>query len=354
MAFINIKNVKICGLSACVPERVVENADSKLLSDADLRKYIETTGVERKHCVVPDGSICTSDLCYKATEELITRLGWSKDEIDAIIFVSHTTDYKLPATACIMQDRLGIPDTCMAFDITLGCSGFIYGLSVAGSLLSGGTLRKALLMVGNTQSVYASPQDKSMSLLLGDAGTVTALEYNEDNPDTIQLNLHTDGSGKDFLMVPDGGCRNPVNERSFDMEEFEEGIYRTRLHEKMDGLEVFSFGLTRVPRAFRELFEHFSIDTSKIDYLCLHQANRMLCEKIRMKLKVDAAKTPYNIAEFGNTSGATVPLLMVTELGDELRSRPLNLLCTGFGVGLSWGTAHITTDRIVVPELMSL
>ena len=354
MAIFDIKNVKIRGISACVLHRVEYNRDSKLLTPEELEKYIATTGIEKRHCAVHDGSICTSDLCVKAADKLISDLEWDKNEIDALVFVCHTTDYKLPATACCIQHRLGLRDSCMAFDITLGCSGFVYGLSVIGSLLSGGTLRKALLLVGNTQSFYASPEDKSLALLFGDAGTVTAFEYNPDNADKLQLDLCTDGSGKDFLIVPDGGCRNPFTVESLNMENFDGGIKRSRIHEKMDGLEVFSFSFTRIPKTMSRFIEHFQLNANEIDYLCLHQANKYLCEKIRKKLNFPEYKTPYNIQEYGNTSGATIPLLMVTELKKELTSRPLKLLCSGFGVGLSWGVAYLTTNNIVVSDLQEI
>jgi 3-oxoacyl-[acyl-carrier-protein] synthase-3 len=354
MAYVDIKNIKIAGMAACVPERIEDNKSYPFLSIEEIEKYIAATGVERRHCAIHDGAICTSDLCYKASEKLIADLKWNKSEIDLLAFVSHTPDYKLPATACVLQERLNLPVNCMSFDISFGCSGFLYGLSIVASLLSMGTMRKALLMVGNTQSVYASPEDKTMALLLGDAGAVIALEYNLEHADVLQISLYSDGSGKEFLIVPDGGCRNPLNAQSFIMEEFEDGIKRTRLHEKMNGIEVFAFGFSQIPKSFRELYEYFSINPENIDYLCLHQANKFLCEKIRKKLKFPIEKTPYNIAEFGNTSGTSIPLLMVTNLRKELETRPLNLLCAGFGVGLSWGTAHITTNKIVVSELLFL
>lgn len=177
MSFVSVKNVRIAGISACVPERVEENRDYTLLSGEEVEKYIKATGVERRHCAIHDGSICTSDLCLKAAEKLISDLGWEKSEVELLVFVSHTTDYRLPATACVLQDRLGLSTSCMAFDVTLGCSGYLLGLGIAGNMLASGTIKKALLMVGNTQSEYASFEDRSMYLLLGDAGTVTALEY---------------------------------------------------------------------------------------------------------------------------------------------------------------------------------
>ena len=172
-----IHNVAIKGIAAAVPARKELNKDFPKLSSEQLEKYIETVGVTERHCAIHDGSLCTSDLCYNSAEKLISDLNWNKEDIGLLVFVSHTQDYKLPATACILQDRLGLSKEVMAFDVPLGCSGFVYGLGIASSILSHGCFKKALLLVGNTQSVYASPEDKSTALLFGDAGTPIALEY---------------------------------------------------------------------------------------------------------------------------------------------------------------------------------
>ena len=354
MAFLDINNVRIAGISACVPSNISENKELSLLSKDEILKYIEITGVERKHWVKHDGSVCTSDHCVRSAEKLIDTLGWDKKEIEVLIFVCQTPDYKMPATACIIQDRLGLSTSCMAFDVNLGCSGFVYGLSLISNMLSIGNIKKGLLLVGNTQSYYASEEDKSYYLIAGDAGSAICLEHNTQNPDKLQFNLMTQGAGKEFLIVPDGGYRNPVTPESFKMREYEDGIRRSNLHLHMNGLEVFSFAISYVPKAFKALFEHFEITPETSDYLLLHQANKFICEKIRKKLKISAEKTPYNIQEYGNTSGASIPLLMVTNLREELESRDLDILLNGFGVVLSLGTAHITTNRIVVPELLTL
>lgn len=355
MSFLNIKHVAIRGIAACVPERVEENRNYDRIPSDEIEKYISTTGVERRHCAIHDGSICTSDLCQKAAEKLISDLGWRKDEIGLLLFVSHTTDYRLPATACVLQDKMGITKDCLAFDITLGCSGYLLGMGTAGSILQNGTIKKALVMVGNTQSEYASYEDRSMYLLLGDAGTVTALEYTDsDEYDEMDFSYLTDGSGRASVIVPDGGSRNPVNEKSFLMEDCGDGIRRTRLHEKMDGTDVFSFAMFNVPRNFKSLAERINLDKDKVDYMLIHQANKFLMEKLRKKLGFEPEKCPYNIQEYGNTSGATIPLLMVTDLKNELQSRPLTLCMTTIGVGFSLGSGCIHTHKLIVPDLMYL
>lgn len=354
MAFLEVKHVVIKGIAAAVPERTEYNKDFPKLSEEQLSQYIKTVGVKERRCAIHDGSLCTSDLCYEAAEKLLSELGWNREEIGLLVFVSHTQDYKLPSTACILQNRLGLSKEAMAFDVPLGCSGFVYGLGIAGNLVSQGFIKKALLLVGNTQSVYASPEDKSTALLFGDAGSAMALEYDKAQQDGFKFHYQTDGSGYENLIVPDGGCRHPFNEHSAEMEEFDEGIRRSRLHEKMDGGAVFTFAFFNVPKSLKALMKEYEVDAEKVDYLLLHQANKFMLDGIRKKLKFPEEKAPNNIDRFGNTSGTSIPLLMVTELREELQQRKLNLLCCGFGVGLSLGSAFFMTDHIVVPELIEV
>ncbi|MBA4323047.1 MAG: ketoacyl-ACP synthase III, partial [Odoribacter sp.] len=176
MAFSKNNDVTIRGVAACVPKRIVENRDYPCFLEGEYEKFVASVGIERRRVVEND--VCTSDLCFTAAEKLIMDLGWSKSDIDLLIFVSHTADYKLPATSCILQNRLQLPVGCMTLDISLGCSGYVHGLKVISSLLSSGGMKKGLLLAGNTQSSYASFEDKSVYPLFADAGTATALEFN--------------------------------------------------------------------------------------------------------------------------------------------------------------------------------
>ena len=354
MAFIEVKNVSIKGVAAAVPDRKEYNKDFPSLSEDQLEQYIKTVGVVERRCAIHDGSLCTSDLCYSASEKLLVELGWNREEIGLLVFVSHTQDFKLPSTACILQERLGLSKETMAFDVPLGCSGFVYGLGIVGSIVSQGFIKKALLLVGNTQSVYASPEDKSTALLFGDAGSAIALEYDRSHKESLLLHFQTDGSGYESLIVPDGGCRHPFNSHSLEMEEFEEGIRRSRLHERMDGGSVFTFAFFNVPKSLKALLKQYEIDIESVDYLLLHQANKFMCDGIRKKLKFPEEKVPFNIDRYGNTSGASIPLLMVTELQEQLRNRNLRHIACGFGVGLSLGSACFSTDCIVVPDLIEV
>lgn len=353
MAFTTIQHVAVKGIAACVPSRIEYNKDFLGLPKDVLEKYIESTGIKERHCAIHDGSVCTSDLCYSAAERLIAELGWKKEEIGLLVFVSHTQDYKLPSTACILQNRLELSKETMAFDVPLGCSGFAYGISIAGNLLSSGQIKKGLLLVGNTQSVYASPQDKATALLFGDAGSATALEFDE-QAEKICCHYQTDGSGYENLIVPDGGCRNPFNAHSLEYEDFEDGVRRTRLHEKMEGGPVFEFAFFQVPKSLKALMKEFEIEKDQVDYLLLHQANKFISDGVVKKLKFAPEQAPSNIDRFGNTSGTSIPLLMVTELRRQLQEQSLHHLCCGFGVGLSLGSVYFKTDHIVVPELLTL
>ena len=354
MAFLDFNHVNIKGVAAAVPERKEFNKDFPKLTEEQLNQYIKTVGVFERRCAIHDGSLCTSDLCYEAAVKLMNELQWEKEEIGLLVFVSHTQDYKLPSTACILQHRLGLNKETMAFDIPLGCSGFVYGLGVSGVLVSQGSIKKALLLVGNTQSVYASPEDKTTALLFGDAGSAIALEYDATQTESMKFHFQTDGSGYESLIVHDGGCRHPFDLHSLEMEEFEEGIRRTRLHEQMDGGAVFSFAFFNVPKSLNSLMNQYGIHTESIDYLLLHQANRFMCDSIRKKMGILEEKVPYNIDRFGNTSGTSIPLLMVTELRERLQQEKLHLLSCGFGVGLSLGSVYLSTDRITVPELIEI
>src|SRR5699024_6414504 len=207
----------------------------------------------------------TSDLCFAAAEKLLEELDWDKADIDVLIFLSQSRDYYLPATAVILQDRLNLPNSTMAFDIGLGCSGFPYGLSVMGSLLSQMGMRKGLLMMGDVSSATCAKEDKSTYPLFGDAGTVTAVEYDE-NAEKMSFQLESDGSGHEAIMIPDGGIRNLVSPESFAVKEIDKGIKRSRLHLTLNGLDVFNFSVTVVPKALKEFFEKTNSRPESYDF----------------------------------------------------------------------------------------
>ena len=352
MAFLSIEKVAVKGVAACVPKNIERNSESTLFADDKERQnLIDSTGIEEKR-VALDGC-CSSDLCFSAAEQLLNELQWNKDELDALVFVSQTPDYILPATACILHDRLGLKKECLAFDISLGCSGWVYGMAVVSSLLTSGTLNKALLLCGDLTTRQNCFKDKTSYPLFGDAGTATALQYDESS-EGIKVHLATDGSGANTIIIPDGGYRSPTTEESLKFEDLGDGKVMTRLHSRLDGMSVFSFAISKAPKSVKSLCEHFNIDINEIDCFPFHQANMFLNETIREKLKIDAKKMPYCMKEFGNTSCASLPLTLVVTRRSELQNMPMKMLGCAFGVGLSWGSIYFKTNKIIVPKLIEI
>lgn len=350
MATFKISNVRLAGVAACVPGKVIDNNDSTLFdSEEDKLKYIETVGVNRRH--VTDIDTCSSDLCYASAERLIADLGWNKEDIDCLIFVTQTPDYKYPATSCILQSRLGLPISCMAFDISMSCPGWIYGLSSVAALVSAGRFRKAILLTGETVSKLRSPYDK-VNLITGDAGTATALEYNE-NAEDVFFDINTKGDDYKAVWIRDGGYRNPVNEHSLGYEVCEDGVTRNGLQTYMDGASIFAFAIKRAPESIRRIMESFALTDDNVDYYLLHQANKLINDKIIKKLKFPIEKFPSNIGEYGNTSSTAIPLMMVCQLPASLKGK--HSVACGFGGGLAYASTYFHTDeKFVCSELVTI
>lgn len=252
-----------------------------------------------------------------------------------------------------MQQRLGLSKECYTLDISLGCSGWVYALSVIVSLLQNGTIKKGLLLAGDTVTKLCSSEDKSTFPLFGDAGTATALEY-DSGEDGMKFNFNTDGSSYETIIVRDGGYRSPVTEDSLKLNEHGDSIARRGIDLELDGMDVFSFGITKAPKSVKQLCDHFCIDKENIDLFTFHQANLMMNEMIRKKLKLPEEKVPYCMDEFGNTSCASIPLALVTREREKLQNENLKHIACGFGVGLSWGSVFFETDKITVPDLIEI
>lgn len=344
MAFLEVKDVAIRGISAGVPRRVIDNIKefNNYSQEYDAETFVESTGVKERRV----DNLTTSDLCVPAAEQLIADLGWDKKDIDAVVFVSQTHDYLLPATACIIQERLGLSKECYAMDLSLGCSGWVYGLSVVASLLQNGCLKKALLLAGEAKRrvQYDEP-------LFGYAGTATALEY-EEGAVGFKYHFGTDGSSYDAIIIPDGGSRNQFAAKSLEMEEYN-GRQINRLYSRMKGMDVFAFGISTVPKSVKKLAEHFQLDYLSCDYFVFHQANMKMNDLIAKKLKLPEEKVPSCMYHFGNTSSASIPLTIVTQLAGKCQGHK-SFLCCGFGVGLSWGTVVFDTDDLVLSELVEV
>ena len=349
MAFWSIKNVSLRGVTGTVPNNPVKSSELPIFSQDDADTFDRTVGIRNRY-IAPD-SICASDLCRDAGERLLEALGWEKESVDVLLFVSVTGDYKTPPTSAILQDRMGLSNACFVLDVPMGCCGCMYGITVAGNLLSAGTARRALVLVGDTGLRMGSMQDKSRVPLFGDSGTAMALEYDSSAEDII-VEMNTLGAGYKALMTPHGGYRHPITKESFENEDFGNGIIRAPKDALINGMDVFSFAISKPPISVKNMLDRLGIDKDKdIDFFLIHQANKLIVDRIVKKLKLDETKVPYNLQEFGNLGGASIPMLMTTSIANALAERPLTLMCSSFGLGLTWGTMVMKTKSVVVIPL---
>lgn len=346
MAYWEIKNVALRGVTGTVPNHPVKSAELDIFSPEDALLFDDTVGIKNRY-LAPD-DVCASDLCYDAGERLIAGLGWEKNSIDVLVFASVTGDYKTPPTSGILQDRLGLSTSTFVVDLPMGCCGTLYAINVAGNMLSAGTAKRALLLIGDTASRMGSYKDKSRVPLFGDAGMAMALEYDPSAEDII-IEMNTLGSGYQALMTPHGGYRHPIDiEKSFVEEDFGNGIIRAPKDALINGMDVFSFAITKPPISIKKMMEKYELTTDNVDYFLIHQANKLIVDRIVKKLKLPLEKTPYDLQEFGNLGGASIPMLMTYNLAEELQTRPLILVCSAFGLGLTWGTMVLRTQKMIV------
>ena len=335
-----IEGVALRGIVSGAPRGVVGNDGFEDRFGAEaVAEVVKMIGVEQRRIARPEQT--TADLCFEAAKVLIERLGWASDSIDGLIFVSQTPDYRLPATACSLHGRLGLAPHCQAFDVALGCSGYVYGLWLASTLVKAG-LRRVLVLAGDTSSRLVDPDDRATALLFGDAGSATALEADADAA-PIYFRLGSDGAGARHLVVPEGAYRTAEAD-----ERWGEGFDPTHLY--MDGAEVFTFTLRAVPRLVRETLEDAGLSATDVDFYALHQANRFMLRHLAKKIGAGEERVPINIERFGNTSSATIPLLLTTDLATRITRERTRLMLVGFGVGFSWGAALIDAAPLRVAE----
>ncbi len=349
MAIITYNGVGIKAISACVPSKIVENKNLDILPDNEIEKVIQTIGINQRRFAEED--VCSSDLCFKAAQKLMEDNQIDPESIDGLIFISQTPDFKVPTTAPILQHRLGLSQECFSFDVNLACSGYVYGLSVAFSFANQMGVKRVLLLVGETLSKIISQKDKATAPLFGDAGTATLIEKG-DYPQAW-FSLNSDGSGADVIQIPYGGYRNPSCAKGFEEEIDKDGNIKTGEQINMDGMAVFNFGIRAVPSDINKLLNNTGKTSSDIGVLVFHQANRYMTDFFAKRLKLKPEQTPYSLEKFGNTSSASVPLTIVTEMIDS--EKYINRECvvmSGFGAGLSWGTAMLSLAQTRISELI--
>jgi len=352
MATCTVSGVRLAGIASAVPDRVRTLAShAAVFGEAEVRKISESIGVKSRQ-VAFDG-MCTSDICFAAADRLLNDLAWPRESVDALIFVSQTPDYVLPATSCCLQERLRLSKRCAAFDVGLGCSGHIYGLWIASSLLVGGGARRVLLLTGDTHSYICSPLDRSVALLFGDAGTATALEA-DGSAAPMTFVLGTDGSGRDALIMPAGLFRNPHTEETAIRTAGEDGNSRSAEDLFMNGAEIFAFTLREVPPLILAVLQGAGWSVDEVDAFVFHQANQFMLQHVARRLKLPKDKFILAMEEFGNTGSASVPVAMSARLAARLRSASLRTVLAGFGVGYSWGAVALTCGPMVMPDVLKV
>jgi 3-oxoacyl-[acyl-carrier-protein] synthase-3 len=349
MAELYWDNIEIAGVAGAVPKRVIDNLNySDFFSEKEAKSVIKLTGIPQRR--LADEGICASDFCYEAAERLIETTKINRREINALIYTTQSPDYRMPATGIILQHRLGLSKTALAFDLPLGCSGFIYGLSMAFNLCQQPHINQVLLLDGESKKRLKT--DKASSLLFGDGGTATLIrKIDRKNP--TYLSLLSDGSRWQALYMPAGGYRSPTSLETLKMKKRKDGSIRHDEWSTMDGAAIFEFTITDVPRDIKNTVKRAQTSFEDIDYFVFHQANKFMVDHFCKKLKIPLDRVIYSLHKFGNTASFSIPLTIVSELKGQLNGRK-KMLMSGFGIGLSWGTVVTEVDDCSICELLEI
>lgn len=328
----------IKAISYYLPEKVLTNDELvKEFPEWSVDKIASKVGINQRHVVTEDET--SADLATKAAEKLFAENNVDKDTIDFILFCTQSPDYFLPTSACVIQNRLGLQTSCGALDFNLGCSGYVYGLSLAKGLIFAGIAKNVLLLTGETYSKFIHPKDKGNRTIFGDAGSASLIST-EGFAEIGHFELGTDGKGANNLMVKSGGMRywEATNDMTFD----ENGNPISSDHLYMNGAEIFNFTIEAVPQLVRNTLIKNNLELSDIHLCAFHQANKYMLNFLRKKLKIEEEKFYYYMSEVGNTVSSTIPIVL-TEAKKEERLKG-NVLLAGFGVGYSWGGCVLKID----------
>lgn len=331
MASVVFDKVKISGVACAVPKEKYCSADfTAEFGEEEVRKFIEMTGVKERYATHEKQT--ASDLCYEAARKLIDHKGYEADSFDGLIFVSQTPDYHTPATALVLHKRLGLKKDCVAFDVNLGCSAYVYGVYLMASLVASGAVKRGLLLVGDAGPYRKRDDDHSNNMLFGSAGSATIIESGDEQ---IKCLMKSDGTGYKVMITPGGESRFPIDEEHQDW---------SRQRAFMDGEETFLFSITKVPSAIKEFMKDFSCSVDDFDYFAFHQANLFMLKHIAKKIKLPEEKMPVSIDRFGNTTAASIAVTITDLCQNREVPEVLRLVLCGFGIGLSWGVVSCNIE----------
>jgi 3-oxoacyl-[acyl-carrier-protein] synthase-3 len=313
---------------------------AEVFGKENVQAIVDSTGIRERYVSAEEQT--ASDLCYVAAKTLMENKNIDPQTIGVLIFISPSPDYIMPASAFVLQKRLGLSLDCIAYDINLVCSSFIVGMQTMCSVLQGSSAKKGLLLIGDTNNKMMSPLDKSV-LLFGNAGTAI-LVAKEQSEYPMRFGLKSDGNRFKSLIFPGGGFRDRNASRESVL--WGDNNYRSDCNAYMSGTDVFNFTLRDVPEIFKEFSEYFS-DEGDYDCLLLHQANGFIIKHIAKKLKISLDKVPLSLDRYGNTGGVSIPLTMCDRFGGK-EKKTIHALASAFGVGLSWGvmSLRLNTDNI--------
>lgn len=345
MAFFKFKNIKVSGIAAAVPENILKTESFKaIFGEEDVDKFINMVGVKESHRTSEHQT--ASDLGFTAAQKLLEHKGIDPKDIGAVVFSSHSPDYRRPSTAFILQHRLGIGKEAVVFDISLGCSSLVYGMEAVCSMMNCSDIDKALLFVGDTAGKSVYPNDRSSCMLFGEAGAVMLLEKTEEESN-IEFLLRSDGSGYKYMIIPGGGYRNLHASEEVVM--CQDGNPRTLMNSFIQGTSVFTFTIFDVPRVLKDFWAKTGTTVEDYDVFAFHQANLYILRQIAKKTKIPMDKLPISLDRYGNTSGASAIVTLCDKYGEVDDDKTLRVLTCGFGIGLSWGVASfdINTDDIL-------
>lgn len=339
MSFYKSKGIKVSGISCAVPDnKVTVESFSNVFGDEIPERFSAGTGIKEMYKALPEQT--ASDLATAAAEELFKNVGIDKNEIGLMLLITQSPDYRRPSSASVVQKRLELPIDCSCMEINLGCSGFVYGLQTAMSLMGASDIKYGLLLMGETASKLVDPYDKSIVMMYGDAGAAILLEKTEEDIQSTTL-LRSDGSRFKTIILPAGGFRdmNPNHERFM----CSDGNERTLYDIYMDGTSVFSFSITDVPEALQDYLKYTGTTVVDYDSFVFHQANAFIIKQIMRRLKLKKEDVPISLDRYGNTGGISIPLTLCDAYG-ECFGEIKRMLMAGFGIGLSWGVTDLTID----------
>jgi len=324
-------------INTYLPEKILTNEDLHMqFPDWDYAQFEKKVGINSRHIAGKDET--ATDMAVEAAKPLVAEYG--EDSIDFVLFCTQSPDYFLPTSACVIQEQLGLSTNCGALDINLGCSGFVYGLSIAKGLLCSGTAESVLFIVSETYSKHLHPKDRTNRSIFGDAASATIIS--KDDAEKIgTFVLKTDGTGASKLIVKNGAFRFPF---SADAEEISYGagnVY-TDNHLYMNGPDIFSFTIENIPKLIDETLQKNKLEKEDIDLYIFHQANKFMLNTLRKLIKVPKEKFYINMNDTGNTVSATIPIALQNAISEGLVSSGSKVLIAGFGVGLSWGATIIS------------